>query len=80
VNDLGTSDADLSDEPTTADDLAERFRREAATDRLFEEVAFVAYYFGWAHETVLNMPNWERRRWCEEISRINERANEGGER
>lgn len=45
-------------------------------DRLYEEVAFVAYHFGWSHETVLNMPHWERRRWCEEISRINERMNE----
>lgn len=45
-------------------------------DRLYEEVAFVAYHFGWSHETLLNMPHWERRRWCEEISRINERMNE----
>lgn len=44
-------------------------------DRLFEEVAFVAYHFGWSHDEVLNMPHWERRRWCEEISRINERMN-----
>ena len=45
------------------------------TDRLFEEVAFVAYHFGWSHDDVLNMPHWERRRWCAEISRINERMN-----
>jgi hypothetical protein len=48
-------------------------------DRLYEEVAFVAYHFGWSHETVLTMPHWERRRWCEEISRINERMNEEGQ-
>lgn len=46
-------------------------------DRLFEEVAFVAYHFGWDHETILSMPHWERRRWCVEISRINERIDEG---
>ena len=40
--------------------------------RIYEEVAFVAYHFGWGHETVLTMPHWERRRWCREISRINE--------
>jgi hypothetical protein len=45
-------------------------------DQLYEEVAFVAYHFNWSHEAVLHMPHWERRRWCEEISRINERMNE----
>ncbi|MFT4923418.1 MAG: hypothetical protein ACI8XM_002644 [Haloarculaceae archaeon] len=46
-------------------------------DQLFAEVAFVAYHFGWDHETILEMPHWERRRWCEEISELNERMNEG---
>lgn len=44
-------------------------------DRLYEEVAFVAYHFHWSHDDVLHMPHWERRRWCDEISRINERTN-----
>jgi hypothetical protein len=45
------------------------------TDRLYEEVAFVAYHFGWSREAVLSMPHGERQRWCEQISRINERMN-----
>jgi len=45
-------------------------------ETLFEEVAFVAYHFGWSHDAVLALPHWERRRWCEEISAINERMNE----
>lgn len=45
-------------------------------DALFEEVAFIAYHFGWDHDAVLQMPHWERQRWCEEISSINERLNE----
>lgn len=45
------------------------------SETLFEEVAFVAYHFGWSHDEVLRMPHWERQRWCEEISRINERMN-----
>ncbi|WP_245853089.1 DUF6760 family protein [Natrinema ejinorense] len=45
-------------------------------DRLYEEVAFVAYHFGWSHDTVLNMPHWERQRWCEEISTINDRMSD----
>lgn len=46
-------------------------------DRLYEEVAFVAYHFNWSHEEVLSMPHAERERWCAEISHINERMNEG---
>lgn len=46
-------------------------------DRLYEEVSFVAYHFHWSHDDVLALPHWERRRWCEEISRINERMNDG---
>ncbi|WP_247729524.1 DUF6760 family protein [Halovivax limisalsi] len=45
-------------------------------ETLFEEVAFVAYHFGWSREEVLTIPHWERHRWCEEISAINERMNE----
>ena len=44
--------------------------------QLFEEVAFIAYHFNWGHETILQMPHWERRRWCEEINRLNERMNQ----
>jgi hypothetical protein len=44
-------------------------------DRLYEEVAFVAYHFGWDHEMVLSMPHWERQQWCEQISSINEKRN-----
>ena len=44
-------------------------------DRLYEEVAFVAYHFNWGHDEVLAMPHHERQRWCEEISAINDRMN-----
>lgn len=46
-------------------------------ETLYEEVAFVAYHFGWSHDEVLALPHWERHRWCEEISTINERMNDG---
>ncbi|WP_457624986.1 DUF6760 family protein [Persephonella sp.] len=42
-------------------------------EKLFEEVGFIAYYFHWDEERILNMPHWERIRWCEEISKINKR-------
>ena len=44
-------------------------------DRLYEEVAFVAYHFNWSRAEVMHMPHGERQRWCEEISRINDRMN-----
>jgi hypothetical protein len=46
-------------------------------DRIYEEVAFIAYHFHWSYEEVMNLEHHERRRWCEEISRINKKVNEG---
>lgn len=43
------------------------------TDRLYEEVAFIAYHFNWSREEIMALPHGERQRWCEEISAINER-------
>jgi len=40
-------------------------------DRLYEEIAFIAYYFKWGFEEIINLEHRDRRRWCEEISRIN---------
>ncbi|MFH1963491.1 MAG: DUF6760 family protein [bacterium] len=37
---------------------------------MYEEVAFLAYYFHWDYETIINMEHQERQRWCEEISKI----------
>ena len=45
------------------------------TDRLYEEVAFIAYHFNWSREEIMQLPHEERQRWCEEISAINERIN-----
>jgi hypothetical protein len=45
------------------------------TDRLYEEVAFVAYHFNWSREEVMELSHAERQRWCEEISAINDRMN-----
>jgi hypothetical protein len=40
-------------------------------NRIYEEVAFIAYHFHWSFEEIVNMEHIERQRWCEEISRIN---------
>jgi len=42
--------------------------------RLYEEVAFIAYHFHWPPEQLLNLEHADRRRWVEEISRINKAA------
>jgi hypothetical protein len=43
---------------------------------IYEEVAFIAYYFNNDVRHILEMEHWERRLWCEEISRINREINE----
>lgn len=44
-------------------------------DRLYEEVAFLAYYFHWDDDRILNLEHRDRQRWCREISRINKQLN-----
>lgn len=50
------------------------------SDRLHEEVAFLAYYFHWPYEQILSMDHRERQRWVSETSRINQRLNEAANR
>jgi hypothetical protein len=42
-------------------------------ERLYEEVAFIAYHFHWPCEEILALEHGERQRWCEEISKINKK-------
>lgn len=46
------------------------------SDRLFEEVAYVAYHFHWPYDQIMELEHLERQRWVEEIARINRRINE----
>lgn len=43
-------------------------------------MAFIAYYLHWPPSELLEMPHWERREWCRQISRTNEALNEGADR
>ena len=45
-------------------------------DKLYEEIAFIAYHFHWSYSDILNMEHSERKRWCKEISKINENMNQ----
>ena len=45
-------------------------------ERLYEEVAYVAYHFHWPHEQILDLDHLERGTWVREIAKINQRLNE----
>ncbi|MEN6349436.1 MAG: DUF6760 family protein [Syntrophomonas sp.] len=45
-------------------------------ERIYEEVAFISYYFKWSHDEIMQMEHRDRRRWCEEISKINRNLND----
>ena len=36
-------------------------------------MAFLAYYLHWSNDALLNLDHWERRRWCREVSAINQK-------
>lgn len=47
-----------------------------AQDRLFEEIAYVAYHFHWSFDEILDLEHGVRRRFVEEIATINRRLSE----
>ncbi|KQC04760.1 MAG: hypothetical protein APR53_02825 [Methanoculleus sp. SDB] len=49
-------------------------------NRLYEEVAFIAYYLHWPPGDILDLEHRDRQRWVEEISRINRRISGNQER
>jgi hypothetical protein len=48
-----------------------------ATDRLFEEVAYVAFHLHWSLDEILDLEHPVRGRFVEEVARINRRLSEG---
>jgi hypothetical protein len=47
-------------------------------DRLFEEVAYVAYHFHWPLGEILDLEHPLRQRFVDEIAHINQRLDEEG--
>ncbi|MBR8639396.1 hypothetical protein KEF29_09015 [Streptomyces tuirus] len=45
-----------------------------ATDRLHEEIAYVAYHFHWSMDEILNLEHRDRRRYTNEIASLVTRA------
>lgn len=48
-----------------------------AADRLYEEVAYVAYHFHWSLGEILDLEHPVRQRFVDEIAKINRRIARG---
>lgn len=44
-------------------------------DKLYQEVAYIAYHFHWSPDEILDMEHRERQVWVKEISEINKEIN-----
>ncbi len=47
-------------------------------DQIYQESAFIAYYLHWPHEEIMRLEHRERRRFCAEISKINNQLSGAG--
>ena len=45
-------------------------------DKLYEEVAYLAYHFHWPPEFLLELDHFERHRWVEQVAAINRKLND----
>ncbi len=48
------------------------------SDRLFEEVAYLAYHFHWPYDQIMRLEHRERQQWVDEVARINRRLSDAG--
>jgi hypothetical protein len=48
-----------------------------APDQLLDEVAYIAYHFHWALDPLLDLEHPDRRRFVDQINRMNARAQRG---
>lgn len=45
-------------------------------DKLRKEVAYIAYFFHWDIDSILNLDHIQRNQWVSEIAAINTRINQ----
>ncbi|WP_405778518.1 DUF6760 family protein [Streptomyces sp. NBC_00859] len=45
-----------------------------ATERVHEEIAYIAYHFHWSLEDILDLEHRDRRRYAEQIAELVTRA------
>ena len=64
----------MSGVPAPARRQAPLFRYDS--DRLFEEISYIAYHFHWPLDEILDLEHPLRRRFVEEIADINRRRAE----
>ena len=48
-------------------------------DRLYDEMAYLAYHFHWPYGEIMQMDHRERQRWIDEVIAINTRLNSAAE-
>ena len=48
------------------------------SDRLHEEVAYLAFHLHWSYAEVTRLDHAERQRWVAEVARINQRLDDAG--
>ncbi len=47
-------------------------------EQLYQEIAYIAYYFHWQPDAILTQDHRFRRRWVKEIADINRKLNQTG--
>ena len=42
-------------------------------EQLYQEMTFLSYYLHWSRDEVMALDHLERRRWCREVSAVNQK-------
>lgn len=42
-------------------------------EQLYQEMTFLSYYLHWSRNDVMALSHLERRRWCSEVSAVNQK-------
>lgn len=42
-------------------------------EQLYQEMTFLSYYLHWSRDEVMRLNHLERRRWCKEVSAVNQK-------
>lgn len=40
---------------------------------MYQEMTFLSYYLHWSRDEVMRLNHQERRRWCREVSAVNQK-------
>ena len=45
-------------------------------EKIYQEAAFIGYYFHWGRNEIFSLSHLERIKWCNQISDINKKLND----